>query len=101
MTPRRGPVQLNLPRNILSTKTKFNIDQTKKSYESESFLKAKKNEINKAAKIIIKSNKPVIVAGGGIKYTAKYKDVIRLAELLNIPIATAAGHGDAIPFNHR
>ena len=50
MSPRRGPVQLNLPRNILSTKTKFNIDQTKKSYESESFLKAKKNEINKAAK---------------------------------------------------
>ncbi len=101
MSPRRGPVQLNLPRNILSTKAKFNIDQTKKSYESESFLKAKKNEINKAAKIILKSNKPIIIAGGGIKYTAKYKDVIKLAELLNIPIATAAGHGDAIPFNHR
>ena len=27
--------------------------------------------------------------------------MIKLAELLNIPIATAAGHGDAIPFNHR
>ena len=101
MSPRRGPVQLNLPRNILSTKAKFNINQTKKSYESEIFLKAKKNEIKKSAKIILKSNKPVIIAGGGIKYTAKYKDVIKLAELLNIPITTAAGHGDAIPFNHK
>jgi len=101
MSPRRGPVQLNLPRNILSKKAKFNIDEAKKSYESESFLKAKNNEIKKAAKIILKSNKTVIIAGGGIKYTAKYKDVIKLAELLNIPITTAAGHGDAIPFNHK
>ena len=37
----------------------------------------------------------------GLKYTAKYKEVIKLAELLNIPIVTAAGHGDAIPFNHK
>ena len=101
MSPRRGPVQLNLPRNILSTKAKFNIDLNKKSYESESFLKAKINEIKKAAKIILKSNKPVIVAGGGIKYTSKHKDVIKLAELLNIPITTSAGHGDAIPFIHK
>jgi len=101
MSPRRGPVQLNLPRNILSTKAKFNIDLKKKSYENESFLKGKNNEIYKATKIILKANKPVIIAGGGIKYAGKYKDVIKLAELLNIPIATAAGHGDAIPFNHK
>ena len=101
MSPRRGPVQLNLPRNILSTKAKFNIDQSKKSYSSESFLKAKKNDIKKSAQIIIQSNKSVIVAGGGIKYTSKYKEVIKLAELLNIPIVTSAGHGDAIPFNHK
>ena len=101
MSPRRGPVQINLPRNILSEKAKYNIDPTKKSYESESFLKAKNNDIKKAAKIILKSTKPVIIAGGGIKYTAKYREVIKLAELLNIPITTAAGHGDAIPFNHK
>ena len=101
MSPRRGPVQINLPRNILSEKAKYNIDQTKKSYVSESFIKSKNNHIKKAVKIILKSKKPVIIAGGGIKYTAKYKEVIKLAELLNIPITTAAGHGDAIPFNHK
>jgi len=101
MSPRRGPVQINLPRNILSTKAKFNIDQNKKSYESESFLKAKNNDVKKSAKIILKSIKPVIIAGGGIKYNAKYKEVIKLAEFLNIPMVTSAGHGDAIPFNHK
>ena len=101
MSPRRGPVQINLPRNILSTKAKFNIDQNKKSYESESFLKAKNNDVKKSAKIMLKSIKPVIIAGGGIKYNAKYKEVIKLAEFLNIPMVTSAGHGDAIPFNHK
>ena len=101
MSPRRGPVQLNLPRNILAAKAKFNINQSKKSYESESFLKANNNDIKKSTKIILTSSKTVIVAGGGIKYSGKYKEVVKLAELLNIPIVTSAGHGDAIPFNHK
>ena len=101
MTPRRGPVCINVPRNILSDTSKFNINQSKKSYNSESSLKAKSNAIKKSVKIIVQSTKPVIIAGGGIKYTAKYKEVIKLAELLNIPMVTAAGHGDAIPFDHK
>ena len=101
MTPRRGPVCINVPRNILSDTSKFNINQSKKSYSCESFLKAKNSKIKKSAKIIARSTKPVIIVGGGIKYTAKYKEVIKLAELLNIPMVTSAGHGDAIPFDHK
>ena len=101
MSPRRGPVQLNLPRNILSDKAVFNINQNKKSYETESVKKGKKNDIKKAVKIISKASKAVIIAGGGIKYVSKYKDVTKLAELINVPIVTAAGHGDSIPFNHK
>ena len=101
MSPRRGPVCINLPRNILATSSKFNINQNKKSYEDQSSIKGKTLVIKKAVKIINNSKKTVIIAGGGIKYTGKHKDVIKLAELLNIPMVTAAGHGDAIPFNHK
>ena len=101
MSPRRGPVCINLPRNILSDSSKFNINQNKKSYEDQSSIKGKTNDIKKAIKIINNSKKTVIIAGGGIKYTGKHRDVIKLAELLNIPIVTSAGHGDAIPFNHK
>ena len=101
MSPRRGPVCINLPRNILATSSIFNINQNKKSYEDQSSNKGKTNDIKKAVKIINNSKKTVIIAGGGIKYTGKHKDVIKLAELLNIPMVTAAGHGDAIPFNHK
>ena len=101
MSSRRGPVCINLPRNILSEKYSYKINENKKSYENQSLIKAKSNSIKKAVKIISKSIKGVIVAGGGIKYNSKYKEVIKLSKLLNIPIVTAAGHGDAIPFNYK
>ena len=101
MSPRRGPVQLNLPRNILFETAKFNINKNEKSYETIDTTKGKKNDIKKAVKIISSSKKLVIIAGGGIKYTGNYKETIKLAELINAPIVTAAGHGDAIPFNHK
>jgi len=101
MSPRRGPVCINLPRNILTNKEIFKINEKNQSFDNHNSIKAKSNYIIKAVKIISNSNKIVIIAGGGIKYTSKYKNVIRLAELLNVPIVTAAGHGDAIPFSHK
>ena len=101
MSPRRGPVCINLPRNILANKEKFKINEKKQSFNNQNSTKAKPNYIKKAVKIISSSNKIVIIAGGGIKYNSKYKSVIKLAELLNTPIVTSAGHGDALPFNHK
>ncbi len=101
MSPRRGPVCINLPRNILAEKGNFKINEKNQSFDNQNSTKAKSNYIKKAVKIISNSNKTVIIAGGGIKYTSKYKNVVKLAELLNLPIVTAAGHGDAIPFNHK
>jgi thiamine pyrophosphate-dependent acetolactate synthase large subunit-like protein len=101
MSPRRGPVCINLPRNILADKGNFKINEKNKSFDNQNSTKAKSNYIKKAVKIISNSNKTVIIAGGGIKYTSRYKNVVKLAELLNVPIVTAAGHGDAIPFNHK
>ena len=101
MSPRRGPVCINLPRNILANKEKFKINEKNSSFVNQNSTKANSSYIKKAVKIISNSNQTVIIAGGGIKYNSKYKSVIKLAELLNIPMVTAAGHGDAIPFNHK
>jgi thiamine pyrophosphate-dependent acetolactate synthase large subunit-like protein len=39
MKPRRGPVCVNLPRNILAATNKYKIDTDKPSFESENSLK--------------------------------------------------------------
>ena len=47
--------------------------------------------------MIMSATKPVIIAGAGIKNAGSIKTE-ELAETLNSPIVTSAGHGDAIPF---
>jgi len=101
MSPRRGPVCINLPRNILANSEKFKINEIKKSYEENITLKSNNKLLKKVVNLINGSNKIVIIVGAGIKYNSKFKKVTRLAEYLNVPIVTAAGHGDAVPFNYK
>ena len=101
MSPRRGPVCINLPRNILATSEKFKINEIKKSYEENITLKSNNKLLKKVVNLIYGSKKVVIIVGAGIKYNSKFKKVTRLAEYLNVPIVTAAGHGDAVPFDHK
>ena len=101
MSPRRGPVCINLPRNILATSEKFKINEIKKSYEENITLKSNNKLLKKVVNLINGSKKVVIIVGAGIKYNSKFKKVTRLAEYLNVPIVTAAGHGDAVPFDHK
>ena len=100
MKPRRGPVHLNLPRDILSKSVNFKNSVYSQTNKSHKISSAKINIIKKAAKMISSATRPVIIAGGGIKNTNGYAEVLKLAEILNIPVVTSAGHGDAIPFGH-
>ncbi len=101
MSPRRGPVCINLPRNLLAEKNNYKINEKIKSFKNTNNTQSNPNSIKRAAKLISNSSKGIIIVGGGIKYTSSFKPVIELAEYLNVPIVTAAGHGDAIPFNHK
>ena len=100
MTPRRGPVQLNLPRDVLSEVTEFADLQSPQSYRSQNVPVAAAEAIKQAAEILRRAKQPVIVTGGGIKNTGGHADALALAEALNAPIILAPGHGDAIPFGH-
>ncbi len=101
MSPRRGPVCINLPRNLLAEKNNYKINEKVKSFKNTNSTQSNPNSIKRAVKLISNSSKGIIIVGGGIKYTSGFKPVIELAEYLNVPIVTAAGHGDAIPFNHK
>jgi acetolactate synthase-1/2/3 large subunit/sulfoacetaldehyde acetyltransferase len=100
MTPRRGPVQLNLPRDVLSEVTEFAELQSPQSYRSQNVPMATDELIKQAAEILRAARQPVIVTGGGIKNSGGHADALVLAEALNAPIILAPGHGDAIPFEH-
>ncbi len=95
LTPRCGPVHINLPRDILSSNTNFTELNNKRN---ANLPVASINDLSKTIDKILTSSQPIIIAGGGIKNTNGYQDVINLAKILNIPIVASAGHGDVIPF---
>ena len=57
--------------------------------------------IREAAQVISRSQKPVIVAGGGVTSSGAQQEVVELAEMLNIPVATSLNAKGTITDDHR
>ena len=101
MTPRKGPVQLNLPRDVLSGQAELDMPmQTPDQYRGFHLPGAHPDAIAQAATLLTGARQPVIVTGGGIKNTLGHDQAIALAQALNCPLVSAPGHGDGIPFAH-
>ena len=100
MTPRRGPVQLNLPRDVLSATAEFDEFQSPNQYRAQDLPAAQADAVTAAAELLRGAERPVIVTGGGIKNSGGHEDALALAELLNAPVILAPGHGDALPYSH-
>ena len=90
---RAGPVLLDLPmcmqRNIVKRKIY-------KDNKNEYAVKAKTKSIKKIFKIINESQRPIIIAGGGIRYSNAVNEFNMLIKKLNIPIVTTWSGIDTI-----
>ncbi len=100
LSPRCGPVQLNLPRDVLAGQADFDAQPQPAHYRNHSLPAAHPDQVQQAAGLLAGAKQPVIIAGGGIKNTGGHVAAIRLAETLNCPIVTSPGHGDAVPAAH-
>ena len=98
--PRQGPVQLNLPRDVLSGEAEFGAMQSPEAYRPVMPPAGSAEAIARAARMLAGAARPVIVAGGGIKNTGAADAALALADALNAPVVTSPGHGDAVPFGH-
>ena len=90
---RAGPVLLDLPmcmqRNIVKRKIY-------KDNKNEYAVKAKIKPIKKIFKIINEAQRPIIVAGGGIRYSNAVHEFNILIKKLNIPVVTTWSGIDTI-----
>jgi len=98
--PRKGPVQLNLPRDVLAAQAEFGAMPSPDQYRPAGPTAAPEASIARAAKMLAGAARPVIMVGGGIKNTGAADRAIALAEAFNAPLVSSPGHGDAIPFGH-
>lgn len=100
MSHRRGPVALNIPRDLLAETIQCEPFQSPAQYRPPIEPEGGHDAVARAAALLAAAQRPLIVTGGGIKYNRAYGPVLELAGLLGAPVATAPGHGDAIPFDH-
>lgn len=100
LSPRRGPVQVNIPRDVLSETADIDDLIAPSGYRTETTPIGDPDAINRAAALLAAAEKPLIITGGGIKWGRSHPAALKLAEALNAPIAMSPGHGDAIPHGH-
>ncbi|MCH8898810.1 MAG: thiamine pyrophosphate-binding protein, partial [Chloroflexi bacterium] len=56
--------------------------------------------VRQAAQVISQARRPVIIAGGGVVASGAQREVVELAEMLSIPVATSLNAKGTIPDNH-
>ena len=99
-TPRRGPVVLNMPRDLLAASMPDAPALDPSARQAQGGTTASAALIDRAAALLRGAARPLILAGGGVKASRSADAVLALAETLDAPVATSPGHGDAVPCTH-
>lgn len=100
LSPRRGPVMLNLPRDLLAESLDTAAYGQIEKAQVFGSMTAPRSVLEQAAQLLANAQRPLILAGGGVKNGSSQRAVLDLAERLNAPIAMSPGHGDAVPCTH-
>ena len=100
LAPRRGPVVLNLPRDLLAEVAEFEAPADPARRRTDAAIAGDAALVKQAAALLGSAERPLIIAGGGVKNARSHAQVLRLAELVQAPVAASPGHGDAVPCEH-
>jgi acetolactate synthase I/II/III large subunit len=101
---RPGPVVISVPEDVAHGKWEYSIDEFYANECSLSIpafrIRPDAKSLEKAAELIGKSKRPILLAGGGIHLSKAYSELQSFVEKLGIPVAyTLTGKG-CIPCNH-
>jgi acetolactate synthase-1/2/3 large subunit len=97
---RPGPVLIDLPKDILADATEFKYPDKVFIRGYQPTYEGHPGQIDRALKLLLKSKRPVLYAGGGIISSNAAKELTSLADRLSIPVTmTLMGLG-GFPGNH-
>jgi len=95
-----GPVHLDVSKDILLDKTAPEPIEPQ-AYRPSVLPSCAPGELDRAAALIAKAKRPVLVAGGGVIREDALPALQHLADATGIPVATLQYHPDAFPTTHR
>ena len=101
MSGKRGPVMLNIPRDLLDHET---IDWTPLAPDryrpTSQRMRGDDDAVRQAAALLASAERPVLLAGSGVIDSEATDAAVKLAEALGMALIPAYGHNDALPNSH-
>jgi acetolactate synthase-1/2/3 large subunit len=99
-TGRPGPVLIDVPKDIQTeiAEMRFSDKISIKGYKPKTSPHPR--QIERAVKLLIKAEKPVILSGGGVIISNASQELIKIAESLIAPVATSFMGKGSFPENH-
>lgn len=91
-TGRPGPVLVDLPKDVMATKTIFNYPKSVKMRSYQPHVDGNQKQLDKAVALISKSKRPVLYVGGGVILSNAAEELKKFAHKTKIPVTTTL-HG--------
>lgn len=97
-----GAVTLALPQDVQGESYDYPVDFFKKRVWYIDRISPSQNEVERASALVSSSKKPLLIIGGGARYSAAGEVILQLAENFNIPFAETQAGKSEIPnsFSH-
>src|SRR3954469_20976345 len=97
---RPGPVLIDIPKDVQQQIAKIEFPDYIKVRGYSPNADPDLSEINKACEMLLKAEKPIIMAGGGGILSGAFSELQTFAELLSIPVVSTFKGKGAFPENH-
>jgi len=98
MSGRKGPVHINFPMDFMRKPVKYCVVPSAEYRVTASQFD--REAIIAASRILVNAKRPAILAGSGVNLAGACEELKKLAEKLNIPVATSPKAKGAFPENH-
>ena len=99
-TGRPGPVLIDIPKDVLTDEAEFVYPETVDLPGYKPNMEGHPAQIKRAARLIAQSNRPVILAGHGIKFSNAFDELKELAEKAQVPVITTLLGISSFPDDH-
>jgi thiamine pyrophosphate-dependent acetolactate synthase large subunit-like protein len=100
MTGRRGPVFVEIPRDVLNAPLSDAGVRAPETYRVTHTQPPHPDAVREAARLLGQAERPLLLVGGGVTRAGASDLVARLSEQYAIPMITAYGRNDAVPNAH-
>jgi acetolactate synthase-1/2/3 large subunit len=97
---RPGPVLVDIPKDVQQAAADMKFPDLIKVRGYNPVVDADLSEMGKAVELLVKAERPIIMAGGGVILSGAFAELQALAELLMIPVVTTFKGKGAFPENH-